>query len=490
MQAGGILLLIVAAAAAAAAHPGSDPDPIPMLASDSNSTSPTIQLSTIPPCAMQCLVDGFHAGNCTMAGLAGCMCTNVPLLAHISECVQKSCDVFADQVATARISQHLCQGYPKEERRQFSMIFAVGLPLLTSITVALRCVARLQVASRLWWDDWTALAALGFLIVMSGLGQANSSLGYGYHYWDIDPSNGKMILQIFYAQQMLYIFTQVFAKASICCFYSRVFPNKRFRLAVGCFLAFLFAYGLLFLLLLAFQCLPVRSIWDRSVRGRCLNTEAISYGGAVSSILEDLVLIVMPVPELLKLRLSARKKAALVFMFGVGSFACVASMVRLKYLVTFVHSFDATWDNVYLVVWSSVELNLAIICGSLPALRSLLKKIPALLRTVTNTRSRRSSAGATGGDKSRRGADPRRQSSSSATADAKAAAAAADAEDAEDNSHGPSSGDNTPRRVSMPRPFSGSTACGKSFCLSREEETDPDGKEGFGLGPGDLETGR
>ncbi|WQF88438.1 Putative extracellular membrane protein, CFEM [Colletotrichum destructivum] len=467
MQAGGILLLIVAAAARAAAHPDPDPIPIPIPASVSSSTSPTIQLSTIPTCAMQCLVDGFHAGNCTMAALAGCMCTNVPLLAHISECVQKSCDIFADQVATARISQNLCKAYPKQERRRFSKIFAIGLPLITTLVVALRCVARLQVASRLWWDDWTALMALGFLIVMSGLGLANSNLGFGYHYWDIDPGNGKMILQIFYAQQLLYIFVQVFAKASISCFYSRVFTNKRFQLAIKCFLVFLFSHGLMFLLLLAFQCVPVRSIWDRSINGRCFDTAAISYGGAACSILEDFILILMPLPELLKLKLSKRKKSALVFMFGIGSFACIASMVRLKYLVTFVHSFDVTWDNVNLVVWSSIELNLAIICGSLPALRSLFKKIPALLKTVKSSAE---------GEKSR--ADQRRQS---ATVIAMS--------DASDNSNGQSSKGNTPRRVGMPRPFgSASTACGKSFHLSRDKETDPDSKEEFG--PGDLETGR
>ncbi|TQN69557.1 Satratoxin biosynthesis SC1 cluster protein 4, partial [Colletotrichum shisoi] len=461
MQAGGILLLIVAAAAAArtAAHPDPIPTipiPIPASASASASTSPTVQLSTIPTCAMQCLVDGFHAGNCTMAALAGCMCTNVPLLAHISECVQTSCDLFADQV-----------GYPKQERRRFSKIFAIGLPLVTTLAVALRCVARLQVASKLWWDDWTALMALGFLIVMSGLGLVNSNLGFGYHYWDIDPGNGKMILQIFYAQQLLYIFVQVFAKASICCFYSRVFTNKRFQLVIKCFLVFLFSQGLLFLFLLAFQCVPVRSVWDRSVEGRCFDTAAISYGGAACSILEDFILIIMPLPELLKLELSKRKKSALVFMFGIGSFACIASMVRLKYLVTFVHSFDVTWDNVNLVVWSSIELNLAIVCGSLPALRSLFKKIPALLKTV------RLSAG--GGEKSR--ADRRRQS-----------ATVIATSDASDNSNGQSPKGSTPRRAGMPRPFgSASTACRKSFHLSRNIETDPDSKEVFG--PGGLETG-
>ncbi|KAJ0303266.1 hypothetical protein COL5a_005963 [Colletotrichum fioriniae] len=144
-------------------------------------------------------------------------------------------------------------------------------------------------------------------------------MGFGLHYWDIDPGNGKTILQIFYVLQMLYIFVQVFAKASIACFYSRVFTNQKFRLAVKFFMVFLFVHGFMFLLLMVFQCLPIESIWDRSIQGRCLNVSAISYGGAACSILEDIVLIVIPIPELMKLQLGKKKRTALVCMFAIGS---------------------------------------------------------------------------------------------------------------------------------------------------------------------------
>ncbi|KAL2879486.1 hypothetical protein SGCOL_005091 [Colletotrichum sp. CLE4] len=349
-----------------------------------NSTEITKLLATTPKCAMPCFVDAFHSGNCTLDGLTDCVCTNIPLQAHASACIQQACE-FDDQVATARISQRLCEGYPFPERRKFSKVFSIGLPVITILTVALRCLARLQVTNQLWWDDWTALIALAFLIVMSGLGYANAAMGFGLHYWDIDPGNGKTILQIFYVLQMLYIFIQVFAKASIACFYSRVFTNQKFRLAVKFFMAFLFTHGFMFLLLMVFQCLPIQSIWDRSIQGRCLNVSAISYGGAACSIIEDIILIVIPIPELMKLQLGKKKRSALVCMFAVGSFACVASMIRLKYLISFANSFDSTWDNVDVVLWSSVELNLAIICGSLPALRPLFKKLPIFFTTIRST---------------------------------------------------------------------------------------------------------
>ncbi|EFQ28954.1 uncharacterized protein GLRG_04098 [Colletotrichum graminicola M1.001] len=251
----GVLLLIAATASAVV-----DTD------SNSNSTSPTTMLLKAPDCARAC---------------------EIP-----------------DQIATVHITQKLCRGYPKQEHRRYSKVLSIGLPSFTAATVFLRCVARKQVAKRLWWDDGTASIALGFLIVASGLGLASSSLGYGSHYWDIDPNNGKAILKIFYAQQMLYILVQAFAKASIAFFYS-----------------------------------------------------PIVYAGAACSILEDLFLIVLPIPELLKLQLSSKKRIALVFMFALGSFACIASMVRLQYLVSFADSFDSTYENVMTVIWSAVELS-------------------------------------------------------------------------------------------------------------------------------------
>lgn len=43
-------------------------------------------------------------------------------------------------------------------------------------------------------------------------------------------------------------------------------------------------------------------------------------------------------------------------------------------------------DNVDVVTWSMAEISCALMCGSLPALRPLLKKIPGLLTTIRGTR--------------------------------------------------------------------------------------------------------
>lgn len=149
-------------------------------------------------------------------------------------------------------------------------------------------------------------------------------------------------VQIFYVMQMFYIFIlfvkaptnlptltrvspsiltcSISAKASICCFCARVFTNnRRVRFVTMGFMTILLTHGLMFLFLVAFQCLPVQSIWDRSMEGRCLDLNALGYAGASVNILEDVLLFVMPVPELMKLQLSTKKRLALVFMFSVAS---------------------------------------------------------------------------------------------------------------------------------------------------------------------------
>lgn len=132
---------------------------------------------------MPCFIDGFHAGQCSLTNLADCVCTNVPLQAGVSQCVQTSCE-FGEQygtilgpasfsswhqdstrlltlnIDTALVSQELCQGYPTESRRRYSRIFSIALPTISATVVGLRCLARYTVAQKLWWDDWSALMAL------------------------------------------------------------------------------------------------------------------------------------------------------------------------------------------------------------------------------------------------------------------------------------------------------------------------------------------
>jgi hypothetical protein len=74
-----------------------------------------------------------------------------------------------------------------------------------------------------------------------------------------------------------------------------------------------------FVIVVAFQCIPVDSVWDTAVHGKCINSQAFVYSLAGCSILEDFVVMLLPMWELKGLKLDTRKRIALFFMFSLGS---------------------------------------------------------------------------------------------------------------------------------------------------------------------------
>lgn len=61
----------------------------------------------------------------------------------------------------------------------------------------------------------------------------------------------------------------------------------------------------------------------------------------------------------------------------------VISIVRLQTLITFASSTNPTWDNLRVSQWSTIEINVGIICACMPTLRLiLLKFFPALSSTT------------------------------------------------------------------------------------------------------------
>lgn len=109
------------------------------------------------------------------------------------------------------------------------------------------------------------------------------------------------------------------AKISILFLYLRIFLNKSFRLATNIVMACIIAQTVGFCVAISFQCTPANSYWDFSVKGKCIHSLAFVYSAAGLSILEDFIIMLLPVMELKALKLNLRKKFALGFMFALGS---------------------------------------------------------------------------------------------------------------------------------------------------------------------------
>jgi hypothetical protein len=55
--------------------------------------------------------------------------------------------------------------------------------------------------------------------------------------------------------------------------------------------------------------------------------------------------------------------------------ATIVSIMRLRSLIYFANSSNPTWDQFELANWSTIEVNVAMICSCLPSLRLLLVRL-------------------------------------------------------------------------------------------------------------------
>jgi hypothetical protein len=166
--------------------------------------------------------------------------------------------------------------------------------------------------------------------------------GFGRHIWTVDLDSLFQILAIFYSVSILYAMIQGFTKVSICLFYLRVFPQRWFQIATMCTIAFITTSCTSFIFAIAFQCHPASSFWDRTIPGKCINQNAMSYSGAGASILQHIIILLLPIPCIKSLKLGKGKKLSLFVMFGLGIFALVVSLVRVKFILGFGATTDIT----------------------------------------------------------------------------------------------------------------------------------------------------
>jgi hypothetical protein len=109
-------------------------------------------------------------------------------------------------------------------------------------------------------------------------------------------------------------------KYSILCLYIRIFPNVWLKRAVFAFMAFTALFTLPLLFLAAFQCIPVRAIWDLEEQGtaKCIDYIAVLRLTVVYEIIAETILFALPIPIVWKLQMKTTKKVQLLIFFSLG----------------------------------------------------------------------------------------------------------------------------------------------------------------------------
>jgi hypothetical protein len=123
-----------------------------------------------------------------------------------------------------------------------------------------------------------------------------------------------------YIASIFWGFELLLLKYSILCLYLRIFPNIWLKRAVFAFMAFQACFTLPLLGLAAFQCIPIRAIWDLKERGaaKCVDWIAVLTLTVTYEIIAEVVVFTLPIPIVWKLQMKTSKKIQLIVFFGLG----------------------------------------------------------------------------------------------------------------------------------------------------------------------------
>ncbi|KAK8117730.1 uncharacterized protein PG998_006011 [Apiospora kogelbergensis] len=279
---------------------------------------------------------------------------------------------------------------------------------VTLCVVLLRIWVRLRLVRQLGWDDFFVVAAMALLFAEMMIIIPEVHYGAGRHFQYIQPPEHIAIgLHLNFATQPMCLVALTLTKVSVGVFLLRLAPTKKFRMFIHAIIAFTVlsstagfckptlvpnyktAHQLIHMQILTsmgfhavtvfFQCRPISFNWDNTTPGgKCIparNLKIATYFNSILSALTDLIFALLPIPMLINVQLNWKAKSAIIGILSLGIFATAAAIAKMAYLSNYGKYGDLLFDSADITIWTTIEITVAMIAGSIPCLKPLFKKI-------------------------------------------------------------------------------------------------------------------
>ncbi|OAQ98252.1 hypothetical protein LLEC1_00773 [Akanthomyces lecanii] len=254
----------------------------------------------------------------------------------------------------------------------------IALLTLSWITIGLRTYTRAAIMRSFQADDWLMLVAQVIFTVMCALTFEGVRRGMGRHNVAIKSDNDKVAALMWQAMATIaYILAMLFIKLSIGVFLLRLSAKKMYSniIKISLIVVTLYTMGVFFWDV--FQCMPVAKQWDyRITEGRCASGQDIvnaAYAISVLTVVSDWFYALLPIPMLWSVKMTRQAKVTVVLILGLGIFASIATLIRVKFLAGVSDTEDLLFSATDALLWSMVEPGVAIIASSLATIRPLLR---------------------------------------------------------------------------------------------------------------------
>ncbi|KAI1746219.1 hypothetical protein F4680DRAFT_400746 [Xylaria scruposa] len=249
---------------------------------------------------------------------------------------------------------------------------------------SLRLYIKLKYRGRLWYDDYTLIASMAFLLVNTGLIQKIIALGYGKHIEEIIATMPRDLRWIVTYIQILSGVVRLstnLARVSVGITLLQL-SNTREKQFVWFAITTLLAVTTPAIILPFVSCRPYEKIFDPKIPGTCIG-RGVSVGyfvfeGAYTSLV-DFSLVFLPWRILSRLQIRRLEKLGACVAMSLGVLSGVVTIVKTIY-TNQITDFDFTYSSADLTIWNMVEPASVIIAATLPNLRVFIAKSTANLR--------------------------------------------------------------------------------------------------------------
>lgn len=279
----------------------------------------------------------------------------------------------------------------------------LSMGVITVLLVLLRLVFKRFFSYRrqLGSDDWVIIVTVIVGIPCTVINQVGLlAYGLGKDVWTLTPDMISNFVMYFYIMEILYLAEMSIIKLSLSLFYLYIFPGTTIRRLLMGTAIFNVVFGIAFVTTGIFQCTPVSRYWlqytDPAAGGRCIDLNVFAWVHAALNIAVDVWMLAIPLSQIQRLELHWKKKIGVAIMFVIGTLyvslirmccqsrkdpvlieclsvsVTVVSILRLQSLIYFAKSTNPTWDQWIVAWWSTIEVNVGMICTCLPTLRLIL----------------------------------------------------------------------------------------------------------------------
>lgn len=245
-------------------------------------------------------------------------------------------------------------------------LFALALGLvLSTLAVFARVYVRTRLFRPMLKEDYVSvLAWLSFLPYIA------LAVVVGKH--DGSPEHVAHLSSI---ESAIYSPIIILVKVSILLQYITIFVAHRgtiFHRAVQGLIVANVLYYTINTILFVTECSPIQKLWKPSMPGHCTSRHTLGIASAVMAVISDFTILLLPFPQLWRLQMPWKRKSRIISVFGVGSLACIASVLRLVYQIELTHVPPNTpiyqLDIDRIGLWAFAEIAIGIIIGCLPIL--------------------------------------------------------------------------------------------------------------------------